>query len=292
VARAIHARSSRASGPFVKVHCAALPDTLLESELFGYERGAFTGATSSKPGRVELAEGGTLFLDEIGDINPVMQVKLLRLLQDREYERLGGTRTIRADVRFVSATHRALENMVKAGDFREDLFYRLNVVPIWLPPLRARPDDIGPLARHFCAAFARQHQRPGLALTGGAIEALEAERWPGNVRQLQNLIERLVVMTAGNAIDAPNVRRELSPEITFVTKTGGSAVRPPSAVESASGAVMPLDDVIRSAERRAIERALQHAKGNRALAARLLGTSRANLYNKLDEYGLGKPNAT
>jgi DNA-binding NtrC family response regulator len=159
VARRIHEESPRAKGPFVKVHCGALPDNLLESELFGYERGAFTGATARKPGRVELAEGGTLFLDEIGDITPAVQVKLLRVLQDREFEPLGGTRTIKADVRFVAATHRDLPSLVAKGDFREDLFYRLNVVSLWVPPLRERPDDVEELALHFCQTVAASNGR-------------------------------------------------------------------------------------------------------------------------------------
>src|SRR4051812_36862392 len=174
-ARAVHEWSQRRSGPFVKIHCAALPDTLLESELFGYEKGAFTGAASRKPGRVELAQNGTLFLDEIGDITPAVQVKLLRLLQEKEFERLGGTQTLKADIRFVAATHRPLEQMVKASQFREDLFYRLAVVPILLPPLRARPEDVEPLARHFCTVHGEANGRKGLAFEPAAIEVLKTQ---------------------------------------------------------------------------------------------------------------------
>jgi two-component system response regulator AtoC len=292
VARAIHADSQRGDGPFVKVHCAGLPETLLESELFGYEKGAFTGAASRKPGRVEIAEGGTLFLDEIGDISPAVQVKLLRLLQDREYERLGGTATLRADVRFVAATHRDLEDMIRKGEFREDLFYRLNVVPIWLPPLRARRDDVALLAASFCAAFAEAHDKRGTVLSSDAVAALTAERWPGNVRQLQNFVERLVVLSESGAISASHVRRELAPPVTFSTQSpSGAALH--TAVSSMgteagpASTVMPLDAVLRDAERHAIERALRHSKGNRTLAARLLGVSRATFYTKLEEHGLG-----
>src|SRR5437773_1887450 len=179
VARRIHDESPRGRGPFVKVHCAALPDNLLESELFGYERGAFTGAASRKPGRVELAQGGTLFLDEIGDVTTAVQAKLLRLLQERTYERLGGTVTLAADVRFIAATHRDLEAMVGRGEFREDLFYRLNVVPVWMPPLRDRPGDIPRLARHFCAALSSANGKPPATLGDDAAGRLAAQPWPG-----------------------------------------------------------------------------------------------------------------
>jgi two-component system response regulator AtoC len=287
IARALHAESPRAAEPFVKVHCAGIPESLLESELFGYERGAFTGAASRKPGRVELADGGTLFLDEIGDVTLAVQVKLLRLLQDREYERLGGTETLRANVRFVAATHRDLEHMIRKGEFREDLFYRLNVVPIWLPPLRARRDDVALLARHFCETFARAHDKPGLALTDDAIQALRAERWPGNVRQLHNFVERLVVLCEKKTIDGSDVRRELAPPADFATqhtRASLSAAEPPA--DASSSVVVPLESALRDAERAAIERALRHAKGNRVLAARLLGVGRATLYKKLAELGI------
>jgi two-component system response regulator AtoC len=289
VARALHSESPRASAPFVKVTCAGIPETLLESELFGYEKGAFTGATSRKPGRVEIAEGGTLFLDEIGDVSPAMQVKLLRLLQDREYERLGGNQTLRADVRFLAATHRDLETMIKKGEFREDLFYRLNVVPLWLPPLRARRDDIALLSRRFCEAFAEVHEKPGTTLSDDAILVLTGERWPGNVRQLQNFVERLVVLTEKSSIDADEVRRELLPPVTFATQSPmTSGMQGPPSAQGPASSIQPLDETMRVAERNAIERALRHAKGNRTLAARLLGVGRATLYVKLEEHGLAK----
>jgi DNA-binding NtrC family response regulator len=276
VARAIHALSPRAKGPFVKLNCGALPEALFESELFGYEKGAFTGATQRKPGRAELASGGTLFLDEVGDLPAAMQVKLLRLLQEKEFERLGGTETLKADVRVVAATHRPLEEMMKAGTFREDLFYRLNVVPIPMPALRSRSGDIGALATHFTAEIAKTHGR-AVKLTPEALQSVSAATWPGNVRQLQNFIERLIVLSGSDAPSADDVKRELSREQQISPVGGGAAAEP---------AAGTLDDRRASAERAAVEEALQKAKGNRSLAARLLGVSRRTLYNKLAALGL------
>jgi two-component system response regulator AtoC len=293
VARALHKRSPRADAPFVKIDCASLPETLLESELFGYEKGAFTGAVGRKPGRVELADGGTLFLDEIGELTASLQAKLLRLLQDREFERLGGTKTVKVDVRVVSATHRDLEAMVERGQFRQDLFYRLNVVPLWLPPLRARRGDVELLARHFCKVFGDENGKHGTELEPNAVRALRGQRWPGNVRQLQNFMERLVVLTEGPTITEHAVRAELSRQVSFATQPGTDATsrrRPPtSSIVSAPAAhnvVGPLDVEMRAAEKKVIERALRHARGNRSLAARLLGVSRSTLYAKLEEHGL------
>jgi DNA-binding NtrC family response regulator len=276
VARAIHALSPRAKGPFVKLNCGALPEALFESELFGYEKGAFTGATQRKPGRAELASGGTLFLDEVGDLPAAMQVKLLRLLQEKEFERLGGTETLKADLRVVAATHRPLEEMMKAGTFREDLFYRLNVVPIPMPALRSRSGDIAALATHFTAEIAKTHGR-SVKLTGEALQAVSAATWPGNVRQLQNFIERLIVLSGSDEPSADDVKRELSREQQISPGGGGGAAEP---------AAGTLDDRRASAERAAVEEALQKAKGNRSLAARLLGVSRRTLYNKLAALGL------
>jgi two-component system response regulator AtoC len=293
VARALHDMSPRKHEPFVKIDCASLPETLLESELFGYEKGAFTGAVARKPGRVELADGGTLFLDEIGELTAPLQAKLLRLLQDRELERLGGTKTIKVDVRVVAATHRDLETMVERGQFRQDLFYRLNVVPLWLPPLRARRDDVELLARHFCKVFGQANGKPDIALDPEAVRALRGQRWPGNVRQLQNFMERLVVLSEGPSIGEESVRAELSRQVRFVTQPGtGGASRLSRSIASEvnvagpASVVGPLDAELRSAEKKAIERALRHAGGNRSLAARLLGVSRSTLYAKLEEHGL------
>jgi DNA-binding NtrC family response regulator len=272
-ARRLHEASARRAGPFVTVQCGALPDDLIESELFGYEKGAFTGAACRKPGRVELARGGTLFLDEIGDVPLAMQAKLLRLVQERTFERLGGTESLSADVRIVAATHQPLEAMVAQRTFREDLFYRLNVVPIVLPPLRERPEDIVSLAVRFAASFGAANGRHGVAFTEPALARLRESRWPGNVRQLENLVERLVVLADGTAIDADDVDRALGGE--------------PSALASPPDAPLALDSSRREAEVAALTRALAKAGGNRTLAARLLGVSRRTLYNKLAEHGLG-----
>ena len=292
-ARAVHDASPRRSGPFVKLHCAALPDTLLESELFGYEKGAFTGAATRKPGRVELAHGGTLFLDEIGDITPQVQVKLLRLLQEREFERLGGTQTLKVDVRFVAATHRDLEEIMRKGEFREDLFYRLNVVPVWLPPLRARPEDIEPLVRHFLEVHARANGKPPFTLRPEALAVLQGQPWPGNVRQLQNFIERLVVLSDGPVLTGEDVHRELSRQPGLMPVAPPPVATSPAASLPASpstgGAVAEartLESQRKEMERQALVDALKRAGDNRTLAARLLGISRRTLYNKLEEHEL------
>jgi two-component system response regulator AtoC len=279
VARRIHELSPRSAGPFVKVQCGALPEALLESELYGYEKGAFTGAAARKPGRVELAQGGTLFLDEIGDISPATQVKLLRVLQDREYERLGGTETRRADVRFVAATHRDLAAMVQKGEFREDLYYRLNVVRIVLPPLRERLDDLPVLAHHFAALACRANGLHPVTITESALEELRKERWPGNIRQLQNLIERLVVLSEADALTAAEVRGELA-------EHPSSDSAPPAEAAPREMSAIDLKGAVSKAEKRQIEKALLKSKGNRDLAARLLGISLRTLYYKLRVYGL------
>ena len=268
-ARAIHAASRRAAKPFVPVHCAALPDQLLESELFGYIKGAFTGASGNRMGRVELAEGGTIFLDEIGEIQPAMQVKLLRLLQERTFEALGDSKPRTADVRFIAATHRDLESMVQAGSFREDLFYRLSVIPIWLPPLREIREDIPELATTFLHRFAEQADRPTLKFTEAAMQRLMAHAYPGNVRELESLVERLIVFTDDHRrIDAHDVDRELE-------RQSGRIATPV--------ANTPKDE---EARRSALTEALLKAKGNRTQAARLLGISRRTLYNWLEKYDL------
>ena len=278
VANAVHQQSRRAAKPFVKLNCAALPDSLLESELFGHEKGAFTGATSRKPGRVELAHGGTLFLDEIGDVPLPTQVKLLRILQEREFERVGGTETVKVDVRFIAATHRDLETMIKAGGFREDLFYRLNVLPIEVPALRARPGDITVLARHFASVAAQANGRADCTLDAQASALLAAQPWPGNVRQLENFVERLIVLYDGPLVLRDHVERELARE--------AARERPARASATDLRSRSPLDAQRRDAERDAVTEALAHANNNRSLAARILGISRRTLYNKLEELGL------
>jgi two-component system, NtrC family, response regulator AtoC len=277
VARAIHQRSARASQPFVKLNCAALPDALLESELFGYEKGAFTGAANRKPGRVELAAGGTLFLDEIGDVPLATQVKLLRVLQEREIERVGGTETIKVDVRFVAATHQRLEALVAEGAFREDLFYRLNVIPLEVPPLRERRDDVPALVAHFARSTARANGREEASFAPDAVALLAEQPWPGNVRQLENMVERLVVLSDSASIARAAVERELEREAARER-----AARGPDSGEGMSA----LGAQRREAEREAILEALTRAGNNRSLAARLLGVSRRTLYNKLEELGV------
>lgn len=267
VARAIHASGPRRSGPFVAVHCAAIPEDLLESELFGYERGAFTGAAARKPGRVELAERGTLFLDEIGDVSPTTQVKLLRLLQERTYQPLGATREVRADVRFIAATHRDLGAMVRAEEFREDLYYRLDVLPVWVPALRDRGDDITALARTFCSRASAENGR-ATRFTEAALARLSSYGWPGNVRELHSLVERLVVFSDLPEISTDEVERELSLKRGFFHGGPGSDELTMSARRT-------------DAEQRAVVEALERAGGNRVKAAQLLGVSRRTLYNRL-----------
>jgi DNA-binding NtrC family response regulator len=284
VARAIHERSPRKSKALVKVNCGALPENLLESELFGYEKGAFTGAAQRKPGRVELAHQGTLFLDEIGDIPLSMQVKLLRVLQEREFERVGGTETIKVDVRFVAATHRNLEAMVEKGEFREDLYYRLRVVPLSVPPLRERREDIDLLAQHFARVFRVANAKPELDLDQAALELLGQQSWPGNVRQLENFIERLVVLSDGPHIGATDIQRELGREPSVQRSR---AVEVKAVDERAmAGDEASLGTHRREAEKEAIRTALHKAGDNRTVAARILGVSRRTLYNKLDEYDI------
>ncbi|MBI4950484.1 MAG: sigma-54-dependent Fis family transcriptional regulator [Myxococcales bacterium] len=313
VARAIHESGPRAREPFVTVHCGALPEALLESELVGYEKGAFTGAGARKPGRVELAGAGTLFLDEIGDVSTVVQVKLLRLLQERSYEPLGATRSHKAEARFVTATHRDLEALVARGALREDLYYRLNVLPIRLPSLRERRGDIASLAGAFCERLADANGKPGTRLDAAALALLEAQPWPGNVRQLENLVERLVVFADTPVIGVAEVQAALR---TTLRSTGpNDDARAPAsdpsggprevepAVPSASPARtmpaapaappapvagdLPLEQSRQAAEREAIHKALERARGNRTQAARMLGVSRRTLYNKLAEYQIG-----
>jgi two-component system, NtrC family, response regulator AtoC len=281
VARAIHEASPRKDQPFIKINCAAFPDTLLESELFGYEKGAFTGANQRKPGRVELAHGGTLLLDEIGDVPLMTQVKLLRVIQAKELERLGGTQTVKVDVRFLAATHQDLPRMVQAGEFRQDLYYRLDVIQLVVPPLRERPEDVELLAGHFARQAAESNGRRGIELCDDARALLVGQAWPGNVRQLENFMERLVVLSDGPKLSQRDVERELARDALRLRSSRSS---PPPTSEPR------LEDQRRDAERKAIVEALQRASGNRSLAARLLGISRRTLYTKLAELGLLDPN--
>jgi two-component system response regulator FlrC len=275
VARLIHARSSRAERPFVAVNCAALAEGLLDSELFGHERGAFTGADRQHRGRFEVADGGTLLLDEVGEMSPALQAKVLRVLQERTFERVGGTATLHVDVRVIVATHRDLHAEVARGRFREDLYYRLAVVPLHLPPLRDRGDDVLLLARHFLAMVSRRYGRAEPVLTPAARQALLAYPWPGNVRELANVVERAVVLSD----DRPGHVLELAPQDLWL----GPALAP-AAGQRGSGADQPLN--LHELERQAILRALDEAAGNRKQAAELLGIGLRTLQYKLNEYGL------
>ena len=266
VVRAIHERSPRRSGPFVAVNCAALPETLLESELFGYEKGAFTGAAGRKEGRFELADGGTLFLDEVADLSTVTQPKILRVLQEGEFERLGGTRTIRVDVRIVAATNQDLAQMVKEKRFREDLYYRLNVITITVPPLRERREDISVLAQHFLRVYAAKNNRRLEGLTDDAVRRLEAYAWPGNVRELENVIERGVVLARGARVDVT----DLPPEIA------GATPLPEGVLTIRIGT--PLAEI----EARLLDATLRATKGNKTLTAKLLGIDPRTVSRKLE----------
>jgi two-component system, NtrC family, response regulator HydG len=271
VARAIHLRSPRRDGAFVRVNCGALPEGVLESELFGHERGAFTGASRQRRGRFELAEGGTLFLDEIADIGASVQVRLLRVLQEREFERVGGEQTIRADVRVIAATNKDIEAEVAAGRFREDLFYRLYVIPIHLPALRERKEDIALLAEHFLRLIGARLGRPAVRLSPGAARMLEVYDWPGNVRELENALERAMVLCDGDLI--------AEGDLVFLEKSGRPSAWLP-------GGIVPLNEALDHVERSLLERAMAQAGGVKAEAARLLGIKTSALYYKLEKYGL------
>jgi transcriptional regulator with PAS, ATPase and Fis domain len=272
IARAIHQHSRRASGPFVKINCAAIPENLLESELFGYEKGAFTGAANSKPGKFELADKGTIFLDEIGDMPPTIQAKLLRVLQDRDFERLGGTKTLKVDVRVVAATNQDLRAALEQGTFREDLYYRLNVVPISIPPLRERREEIPDLVEHFIERFARESGKPIRGITPAAMKVLMDFHWPGNVRELENIIERAVALSGGEMLDVEDIRLDLSP------------VRP--AAPQGGVPFVPEGMTLEQFEDDIIQEALRRAGGNKSQAARLLGLSRNAFRYRLAKIGV------
>ncbi|RIL01577.1 MAG: hypothetical protein DCC71_17465 [Proteobacteria bacterium] len=272
IAGLIHGLSPRADGPFVKMNCAALPETLLESELFGHEKGAFTGADRMRIGRFEQAHGGTLFLDEIGDMAPTTQAKLLRVLQDKEVTRIGGSKPLKVDVRIVAATHRELEQEIRAGRFRDDLFFRLNVIRLALPPLRERPDDVEALALHFSALFSKELGRSERRLAPSAVARLRAHRWPGNVRELRNVIERAVLLADGERIEASDVDVAEVPEPAV-----------PPATAAARG------HSLREAERALVLAALERAGFVQKDAAQLLGVSRRKLNYMVQRMGITHP---
>lgn len=270
LARAIHEESPRAEGPFVGVSCAALPETLIESELFGHEKGSFTTATHTRKGRFELADGGTLFLDEIADLTPTVQVKLLRVLQERSFERVGGTKTLHVDIRLIAASNCDLEQAVAEGSFRRDLFYRLNVVPLVLPTLRARKEDIPVLAIHFAEKAAQKYLRPVPVLDPLLLEALQEYEWPGNVRELENVMERLVILTNG-----PTINLEFLPEKMLKVLPGTNLA------DEAT-----LEGGVAALKRRMILKALETSGGNKVAAAKLLGISRSYLHRLISEFDL------
>jgi two-component system nitrogen regulation response regulator NtrX len=281
VAAAIHDSSPRRDRPFIRVNCAAIPRDLVESEMFGHERGAFTGATDRRIGRFELAHTGTLFLDEVADLGAEAQSKLLRAIEAKEIERVGGGKPIRIDVRIIAATNRELQRAVADGQFREDLFFRLNVIPIELPPLRERPDDIPALVRHFSALHRARTGRPLPKWSDDALAALRRHRWPGNIRELANIVERLAILHAGETVAADRVRQ--------VLPLDGNGEGPPAAPlsdpERAPDA--PLSAALDDYERTLIVRALSAANGNVADAARRLHTDRPNLYRRMRRLGIG-----
>jgi two-component system response regulator HydG len=275
VARALHDLSQRRGKPFVRVNCAALPETLLESELFGYEKGAFTGAVGRKEGRFQLADGGTLLLDEVGDLSPLTQAKLLRVLQEGEFEPLGATRTIKVDVRVVAATNQDLAQLVKEKRFREDLYYRLQVITVTVPPLRDRSEDIALLAQHFLRRFASKNHRELEGFTEAALRGLLDYGWPGNVRELAHAVERGVILARGRLLDVVDL-----PEAVTQTEPAARVVSIPIG--------MPLDEV----EQRLIDETLRQTKGDKELAAKLLGIASRTIYRKLKEREGGEPGET
>jgi DNA-binding NtrC family response regulator len=280
-ARALHALSPRADGPFVAINCAAIPETLLETELFGHEKGAFTGATQRKPGRFELAHRGTLFLDEIGDLPLALQAKILRALEQKQFERVGGTQSLNVDVRVVAATNRNLKQRVAERQFREDLFFRLSVFPIEIPPLRERGDDVLILARHFVERFCKDLNKKPLSLSSGAIDDLTAYSWPGNVRELQNCIERAVILAEGDAIQPRHLSlsfRDAQPEQIRID--------PWDQIDLSGTMADALRRVGNEVERRKIELALKEAGGNKAEAAHVLQIGFKLLVQKLKLYGI------
>ena len=270
IARAIHEKSKRARGPFLKINSTAIPENLLESELFGYEKGAFTGAAASKPGKFELADKGTLFLDEIGDVPPTIQVKLLRVLQEREFERLGGTKTIKVDVRLIAATNRDLRAALEEGTFREDLYYRLNVVPIDIAPLRERKEDIPDLVNLFITRFAADSGKTIEGISPPAMKILVNYHWPGNVRELQNIVERAGALATGTSLQADDIHLDARS----------------SKAAAAGDGFLPAGMTLEQWEDEMVQEALRRANGNKSQAARLLGLSRNALRYRLSKIGI------
>jgi two-component system nitrogen regulation response regulator NtrX len=287
VASAIHFGSSRRDKSYIRVNCAAIPRDLVESEMFGHEKGAFTGATDRRIGRFELAHAGTLFLDEVGDLGAEAQAKLLRAIEAREIERVGGGKPIRVDVRIVSATNKDLTRAAADGSFREDLLFRLNVIPIALPPLRERPDDVPALVRHFSALYKTRTGRPAPQWTEDAVAVFVTHRWPGNVRELANIVERLAILHSGQPVTATHVR-EVLPVARPSGASGSTSTSGAPALPDNVGLDQSLNDTLDEYERLLITRALSAAAGNVTEAARRLQTDRPNLYRRMKRLGIGE----
>ncbi len=285
MARHIHQQSPRANEPFIALNCATLSGDLLNSELFGHEKGAFTGAHKSKPGSIELAEGGTLFLDEVGELGVAVQAKLLRVLQERQFQRVGGTKTLDADIRIVAATNRDLRNAVEDGGFREDLYYRLNVVSVRLPPLRERPEDLQPLVEHALARYTADLGRAPLTISDEAWHLLRTYPWPGNVRELNNVIERAAVLAPDDTIEVDDLPEELR-ELEAPPDRDASAVR---AIPSDPAEIRPYRDAVLDAKRAIIRRALEETDGHQTKAADLLGVRQPYLARLIKNLGVPKP---
>jgi two-component system, NtrC family, nitrogen regulation response regulator NtrX len=270
----VHTLSRRRAGPFIEVNCAAIPEELIESELFGHVRGAFTGAVADRRGKFEAADGGTLFLDEIGDMSVKTQAKVLRVLQEQTLEAVGGTTRIKVDARVIAATNKELQAEIRAGHFREDLYFRLNLIPIFVPPLRDRREDVPLLADHFMAELAREYGRRVKTLDAGAIDAIQRYQWPGNVRELRNVIERLMIMVPGDSISAA--------DLGFLDISGlGTSAPPPSGAER-----LTLHEARDRFERDLILRTLAEQQGNMSRTADVLGVERSNLYRKMKAFGI------
>jgi two-component system response regulator HydG len=298
-ARAIHDRSPRRNGPFVAVNCAALPETLLESELFGYEKGAFTGAAARKEGRFELADGGTLFLDEVADLSLVTQPKILRVLQEGEFERLGGTKTSKVDVRIVAASNQDLATLVKEKRFREDLFYRLNVITVTVPPLRDRREDVAVLAQHFLRIYAAKNNRSLVGFSEDALRCFDSYPWPGNVRELENVVERAVVLARGQTVEVSDLPEKVTARAIVLERPA-----PGEAGEGTGEAVLRIrvGTSLADVEARMLEETLRMTRGNKTLAAKILGIDPKTVFRKLKaaeedgeeegaEPGAGRPGA-
>ncbi len=300
IAKTIHYNNlSRAGGPFVPLNCAAIPKDLLESELFGHEKGAFTGAINTRIGRFELAQGGTLFLDEVGELDPSLQVKLLRILQEREFERVGGVKTIKVDVRILAATNKDLEQVTKEGRFREDLFYRLNVIPLHLPPLRQRVEDITLLTAHFIQEFSKKRKREAFTFSSDAMHCMLTYHWPGNVRELENLIERLTILVSNKVVtvaDLPEKFHQLT--LADMERAGGAVKHPDQAPLASTSSLLKqgatefgdggidLNKMVSTLERNLIVQALEKAGGVRSKAAQLLKLNRTTLLEKMKKMGI------